>query len=324
MTIRLILSMLVSFALVYFITPSIIPHLRKLKFGQIVREEGPQTHKSKSGTPTMGGVAIVMGLVLSYLLFVEKNVNGVVFLFVTIGFGAVGFIDDYIKVVKKRNLGLRAYQKLIGQFIFALLLVGFQYLFGDMRDGIYIPLINQILKLGWFYLPFAFVVVVGIVNSVNLTDGLDGLASGVTIIYLSCYFLILVVLKDIIVIDQIYFLLIGALVGALGAFLCYNWFPAKIFMGDVGSLAIGGAVASLSILTGTLIIFPVVGLVYFAETISVVMQVGYYKRTGKRIFLMSPLHHHYEQKGLKETQVVKGFLKASLAFGFLAIILVII
>ncbi len=324
MTVRLILSMMVSFALVYFITPRIIPHLRKLKFGQIVREEGPQTHKSKSGTPTMGGVAIVAGLGLSYLLFVEKNINSVVFMLVTIGFGAVGFIDDYIKVVKKRNLGLRAFQKLIGQFLFALLLVGYQYQFGALKDGIYIPLINQILYLGWFYLPFAFVVVVGIVNSVNLTDGLDGLASGVTIIYLSCYFLILLVLKDIIGIDQIYFLLIGTLVGALVAFLCYNWFPAKIFMGDVGSLAIGGAVASLCILTGTLIIFPVVGLVYFAETISVVMQVGYYKRTGKRIFLMSPLHHHYEQKGFKETQVVKGFLKASLAFGFLAIILVII
>lgn len=324
MTIRLILSILISFALVYTTTPWIIPHLRKLKFGQIVREEGPETHKTKTGTPTMGGVTILAGVILSYLISIEKNADGFVFILITVGFGAVGFIDDYIKVVKKRNLGLRAYQKLVGQFIFALLLTAYQYRFGVLKDGIYIPIINQVFNLGWFYLPFAFVVVVGIVNSVNLTDGLDGLASGVTIIYLSCYFLILMVLKDILNIDQTYFLLIGALVGTLIAFLCYNWFPAKIFMGDVGSLAIGGAIASLSILTGTFIIFPLVGLVYFAETLSVVLQVAYYKKTGKRIFLMSPLHHHYEQKGLKEIQVVKGFLKASLAFGFLAILLVLI
>ncbi|MDP3387967.1 MAG: phospho-N-acetylmuramoyl-pentapeptide-transferase [Eubacteriales bacterium] len=324
MTVRLILSMLVSFALVYFITPVIIPHLRKLKFGQIVREEGPETHKAKSGTPTMGGVAILAGVMLSYIFFVEKSLDSVVFIVVTLGFGSVGFIDDYIKVVKKRNLGLRAYQKLIGQFVFALALTVYQYQFGVLKDAIYLPLFKQVFNLGWFYLPFAFVVVVGIVNSVNLTDGLDGLASGVTIIYFSCYFLILLVLKDTIGIDNIYFLLTGALLGALGAFLCYNKFPAKIFMGDVGSLAIGGAVASLSILTGTFILFPVVGLVYLAETMSVVLQVLYYKKTGRRIFLMSPLHHHFEQKGLKETQVVKGFLKASLAFGLLALILVLI
>ncbi|HBH12178.1 MAG: Phospho-N-acetylmuramoyl-pentapeptide-transferase [Clostridiales bacterium 38_11] len=324
MTVRLILSIVVSFALVYMFTPRMIPYMKKFNFGQIVREEGPETHKTKSGTPTMGGVAIICGIILSYLLLVEKNIDSIVYILSIIGFGLVGFIDDYIKVVKKRNLGLRAYQKLIGQFIFAFLLTFYQYRFGALRDGIYIPLLNQTINLGWFYLPFAFVVVVGIVNSVNLTDGLDGLAAGVTIIYLSSYFIILLVLKDFLVIDQIYFLLIGVLIGALGAFLCYNWFPAKIFMGDVGSLAIGGAVASLSILTGTFIIFPVVGLVYFAETISVVLQVAYYKRTGRRIFLMSPLHHHYEQKGLKEIQVVKGFLKASMACGLVAVILVLI
>lgn len=324
MTMRLILSILVSFILVYIITPRIIPHLRKLKFGQIVREEGPVTHKTKSGTPTMGGIAILVGVILSYLFFVDKSVEGIVFILVTLGFGIVGFIDDYVKVVKKRNLGLRAYQKLGGQLIFALLLTGYQYGFGALKDGIYLPLFNQVFNLGWFYLPFTIVVVVGIVNSVNLTDGLDGLASGVTIIYLFCYFMILLVLKDTLVIDQIYFLFIGALVGALGAFLCYNKFPARIFMGDVGSLAIGGAVASLAVLTGTFIIFPVIGLVYLAETMSVVLQVLHYKKTGRRIFLMSPLHHHYEQKGFKETQVVNGFLKASIAFGFFAIILVLI
>jgi phospho-N-acetylmuramoyl-pentapeptide-transferase len=315
---------MVSFISVYIITPRIIPHLRKLKFGQIVREEGPATHKTKSGTPTMGGIAILAGVILSYIFLVDKSMESFIFILVTIGFGAVGFIDDYIKVVKKRNLGLRAYQKLSGQFLFALLLIGYQYGFSDLKDGIYLPLFNQVYNLGWFYLPFAIVVVVGIVNSVNLTDGLDGLASGVTIIYLFCYFMILLLLKGALGIDQIYFLLIGALIGALGAFLCYNKFPARIFMGDVGSLAVGGAVASLAVLTGTFIIFPVIGFVYLAETMSVVLQVLYYKRTGRRIFLMSPLHHHYEQKGLKETQVVNGFLKASIAFGFLAIMLVLI
>ena len=324
MTLKIILSLATSFALVYAVTPRIIPYLKKLKFGQVVREEGPETHKSKSGTPTMGGVAILSGIILSYLLLVEKNVDSLVFFIVTIGFGAVGLLDDYIKVVKKRNLGLRAYQKLVGQFIFAFVLVFYQYRYGILGDAIYIPLFNQLVSLGWLYLPFAFIVVVGIVNSVNLTDGLDGLASGVTIVYLSCFLLVLLMLRDAIVISQTHFVLIGALIGALGGFLCYNRFPAKIFMGDVGSLSIGGAVATLSILTGTFIIFPVVGFVYLAETLSVVLQVAYFKSTGKRIFLMSPLHHHYEQKGLKETQVVKGFYIASLAVGLLAVLLVMI
>jgi phospho-N-acetylmuramoyl-pentapeptide-transferase len=317
-----LLILIISFFIVYIITPKILPWLVGLKFGQTVREEGPKSHQTKTGTPTMGGVVIIIALSIGFIFFIEKNLMSFIFMVVVLGYGAVGFLDDYIKVVKKHNLGLRAYQKLIGQFVFSLILVLYQYNFGYMGDSIYIPIINQYFKLGIFYIPVTLFIVLGIVNSVNLTDGLDGLASGTTIIFMACYSIALYILKEKLQIDFSFipfsFLIIGACIG----FLFFNKYPAKIFMGDVGSLALGGSVASISVLSGTYLLFPVIGFIYFIETISVVIQVVWYKLTRKRVFLMSPIHHHFEEKGWKETKVVLRFWAVASASGLIGILIV--
>ena len=194
MTSSTILAFAAAFVLSAVLMPLMIPYLKKLKFGQTVREEGPESHKVKTGTPTMGGIAIMIAIFIAYLAFVEKNIASAIIMIVFAGFGAVGFIDDYIKVVKKRNLGLRAWQKLSGQLLFALILVFYQYMFTDMGSSIYLPLVDKYLDMGLLYIPFAVIVVLGIVNSVNLTDGLDGLASGITSIFLVFFIIVSLVI----------------------------------------------------------------------------------------------------------------------------------
>ncbi len=321
---KILLTGTVSFLLVWLLVPKTIPFLTKLKFGQVVREEGPSTHYAKTGTPTMGGVVFILSIIFVYSLFIDKQTEVAILIIATLGLGGVGFLDDYIKVVKKRNLGLRAYQKIIGQIIFAGMLVGYQFFISEMGGRIYIPILNEVINLGYLYFPFAIIVVIGIVNSVNLTDGLDGLASGVTIVFLFFLGSIFYLAENTIMINENFFLIIATGIGSLIGFLVFNKYPARIFMGDVGSLALGGLVASLMILTGTVIIFPILGAVFMAETLSVVIQVVVFKRTGRRVFLMSPLHHHYEQKGFTEKEVVRKFWLVSVVFGCVSVVLFLI
>jgi phospho-N-acetylmuramoyl-pentapeptide-transferase len=300
---HIIRTIVIAFIISLLLGPIIIPMLRKLKIGQSIREEGPQSHLSKSGTPTMGGIIIFLALLITVGTSGILSNDMILLLTATFGFGFIGFIDDYIKIVKRRNLGLRAYQKLLAQIILAVILALYQSNTSIVETKIIIPFLsNQYLDLGILYIPFIVFVVVGTVNSVNLTDGLDGLASGVSIIVLSFFSLVAINwgMSSIAVFSS-------SLIGACLGFLVHNAHPAKVFMGDTGSLALGGAISAIAILMNLSLLLPIVGGIFFVETLSVIIQVISFKLTGKRVFLMSPLHHHFEQKGWKETKVVGVF-----------------
>lgn len=300
---QLIISVSTSLIIALILGPIVIPMLKKLNIGQSIREDGPQSHLSKSGTPTMGGIIIFIALLIGVLASGVLNKDIYILLLATIGFGLIGFIDDYIIVAKKRNLGLKAYQKIIGQVILAVMLAVYQASTSELGTKVIIPFLkNEYLDLGIFYVPFIAFVVIGTVNSVNLTDGLDGLASGVTLIILA--FFAFVSMKFGIESISVFS---AALAGACLGFLMHNAYPAKIFMGDTGSMGLGGAVAGIAVLLNLPLIIPIVGGIYFAEALSVIIQVISFKLTGKRVFLMSPLHHHFEHKGWKETKVVLVF-----------------
>lgn len=301
--IDIVRTIIIAFFITLILGPIVIPLLRKFKIGQSIREEGPQSHLSKTGTPTMGGIIIFIALIITVFTSGMITKDMYVLVLATFGFGFIGFIDDYIIVVMKRNLGLKAYQKLIGQIILAIILAVYQSNTSVLGTKVIIPFLdNQYLDLGKFYIPFIVFVVVGTVNSVNLTDGLDGLASGVTLIILSFFGLVSLYwgMGSISIFST-------ALTGACLGFLIHNAYPAKIFMGDTGSMALGGAVAAIAILLNLPLVLPIVGGIYFIETLSVIIQVLSFKLTGKRVFLMSPLHHHFEHKGWKETTVVTVF-----------------
>lgn len=305
-----------AFIITLVLGPIIIPMLRKLNIGQNVRDDGPKTHLSKSGTPTMGGIIILFSLIITSLTSGLLNRDMYVLVLSTIGFGIIGFIDDYLKIKNKRSLGLKAYQKLIGQILLAVILAIYQSNTSMLGTKVIIPFLqNKYLDLGMLYVPFIAFVVVGTVNSVNLTDGLDGLASGVTLIVSSFFGLIALNWG----MDSIS-IFSAALTGACLGFLIHNAYPAKIFMGDTGSLALGGAISAIAILLNLPLIIPIVGGIYFAEAISVIIQVTSFKLTGKRVFLMSPLHHHFEQKGWKETKVVIVFWSVTVILSLIGVI----
>lgn len=300
---HIIRTIVIAFVISLLLGPLIIPMLRRLKIGQSIREDGPKSHLSKTGTPTMGGIIIFISLLITVVTSGIINRDLILLLTSTLGFGFIGFIDDYIKIVKKRNLGLRAYQKLLAQIILAVILALYQSNTSVAGTQVIVPFLkNQYLDLGILYVPFIVFVVVGTVNSVNLTDGLDGLASGVSIIVLS-FFSLQALNWGLINIS----IFSSALTGACLGFLIHNAHPAKVFMGDTGSLALGGAISGIAILMNLTLILPIVGGIFFVETLSVILQVASFKLTGKRVFLMSPLHHHYEQKGWKETKIVGVF-----------------
>lgn len=279
-----------------------IPILKSLHAGQSIREDGPQSHLVKSGTPTIGGLIFLVSVILVTLITANFKLSVLMILFSTLAFGTVGFIDDYIKVVKKRNLGLRAYQKLLLQILTAVILIIYQYNSKNMGTDLYIPFLKDYRSIGFLYVPFIIFVIVGTVNSVNLTDGLDGLSSSVTIICLLFFNVVAVKFQRY---EIAFFCL--ALAGALIGFLFYNKYPAKVFMGDTGSLALGGAISAIALLLNVPLILPIAGGIYFIETLSVIIQVISFKTRGKRVFLMSPLHHHFEHKGWHERKVVAVF-----------------
>ena len=280
----------------------LIPVLKRLHAGQSIREEGPKSHMVKSGTPTIGGLIFLFSAIITTLLTGNFKVSVFMILFSTLAFGAVGFIDDYIKVVMKRNLGLRAYQKLFLQILTAVILIIYQYNSKHMGTDLYIPFLKDYRSIGVFYIPFIIFVIVGTVNSVNLTDGLDGLSTSVTIICL-LFFSVVALKFQRYEIAAFSLVLAGALIG----FLFFNKYPAKVFMGDTGSLALGGAISAIALLLNVPLILPIAGGIYFIETLSVIIQVVSFKTRGKRVFLMSPLHHHFEQKGWHEKKIVAVF-----------------
>lgn len=280
----------------------IIPILKRLHAGQSIREDGPQSHLVKSGTPTIGGLIFLASVIITSLVTANFKLSVLMILFSTLAFGAVGFIDDYIKVVMKRNLGLRAYQKLLLQILVAVILIIYQYNSKEIGTDLYIPFLKDYRSIGFLYIPFVIFVIVGTVNSVNLTDGLDGLSSSVTIICLIFFNFVAIKFQRY---EIAGFCL--ALAGALMGFLHYNKFPAKVFMGDTGSLALGGAISAIALLLNVPLILPIAGGIYFIETLSVIIQVVSFKTRGKRVFLMSPLHHHFEHRGWHEKKIVAVF-----------------
>ena len=301
--IDIIRTLVISFLITLLLGPIVIPLLKRLKIGQSIREEGPKSHLAKSGTPTMGGLIILLALVVTVYSSGMVTEDTYILILATLGFGLIGFIDDYIIVVKRSNLGLKASQKMAGQVVLAIALAIYQSNTSELGTKVIVPFLeNQYLDLGILYIPFIIFVVVGTVNSVNLTDGLDGLASGITLIVMS--FFSLIALKWGFGSISLY---ATALAGGCLGFLMHNSYPAKVFMGDTGSLALGGAVATIAILLNLPLVLPIVGGIYFIETLSVIIQVLSFKLTGKRVFLMSPLHHHFEHKGWKETKIVTVF-----------------
>lgn len=299
---KILLAAIFAAGLVLCTGPLLIPELHKLKFGQSIREEGPKSHQAKSGTPTMGGIMIILAIVIAAVAAAPLTPAVLLALFITLGHFVLGFLDDYIKVVKKRNLGLKAKQKMLGQILIAIvtMIVGTRVLGIDTTIWIPIADINLDIGVGYYFL--VLFVLVGTSNAVNLTDGLDGLASGTVAIASGAYALVCYMTGHF---DLAIFCV--AMMMACLAFLRFNAHPAKVFMGDTGSLALGGAIAAVGILTHTEILLAVIGFVFVCEALSVIIQVISFKTTGKRVFRMSPIHHHFELGGWKETKVVFVF-----------------
>lgn len=298
--------MLISFIISVVITKVEIPVLKR-KAGQNIREDGPQSHLSKAGTPSIGGIAIIIAASLTTIgAAVMGKIDGLgcaIILLVFVGFGLIGFFDDYLKVIKKNNLGLRAYQKFGLQTILSVILAVYLANYTEGSTSVYIPFADIYVNFGIWYIPFVVFVVLAMTNAVNLTDGLDGLASGVTA-FISLFFAVAGFTYGIV--TGAYFC--SAMCGACLGFLVFNRNPAKVFMGDTGSLALGGGLAAAAILMKLELLLPIVGLLYVIEALSVVLQVGYFKISGgKRIFKMAPIHHHFEKCGFSEVQVVAGF-----------------
>lgn len=313
----ILFTILVGFLISVILSPILIPFLRRLKFGQSIREEGPKSHQKKSGTPTMGGTMILLSIVVTTIVmtlkYSELSVQTYLLLFVTLGFGLLGFLDDFIKVVMKRNLGLTSKQKLFGQIVISFI---FYFILrqNEFSTTVSIPLTDISFDLGWFYVLFIIFWLVGFSNAVNLTDGLDGLVSGTAAIAFGAFAVLAWNQGEY---DVAIFSL--AVVGAVLGFLVFNAHPAKVFMGDTGSLALGGAIATVAILTKLEILLIIIGGIFVIETLSVILQVISFKTTGKRIFRMSPLHHHYELIGWSEWRVVVTFWTVGLICAVLGI-----
>ena len=316
-SIEIFLPAFISFALTVLLCPIFIPILHRMKFGQFIREEGPESHLKKAGTPTMGGIVMLAAFTVSSLAYMlnESQIFPVILL--TVGFGFIGFLDDFIKLAKKRSLGLRAWQKLGLQIV----LTGY-FAYVIMNDY---PELTQIIipftggqvawNLGVLFVPFVFIAVLGTVNGANFTDGLDGLATSVTVVI--AMFFVVLSLK----IGAPVYITAMIMVGTLLGFLIFNTYPAKVFMGDTGSLALGGFVAAEAFMLKAPLFIIIVAFIYLAEILSVMLQVSYFKIThGKRIFKMSPIHHHFELSGFEETRVVAMFTVVTILCCFIGFI----
>lgn len=307
MDFKILMPVLISFAVSVILCPVLIPYLKRLKFGQFVRDDGPKSHLKKSGTPTMGGIIILLSITITSLIYIGKYPDIIPVLFVTLGFGLIGFLDDYIKVVMKRSKGLSAVQKLLGQILVTAIFGYYFVNYTDVGKSVLIPFTGGLsnglyVDTGIFFIPLLFVGFLGTVNGANFTDGLDGLASSVTVLIAT--FLSVVAIGVQSGISPITCAVGGSLLG----FLVFNVHPARVFMGDTGSLALGGFVAASAYMLRIPLFIILIALIYLIEVLSVIIQVGYFKLTGgKRIFKMAPIHHHFELSGWPETKVVTIF-----------------
>lgn len=303
MNATILMSVMLSFAISVALGPFVIPFLRRLKVGQTEREEGPESHLKKNGTPTMGGILILVSIVITSLFFVKDYPRIIPILFLTLGFGLIGFLDDYIKVVLKRSMGLRAWQKFALQIVVTGVFVHYLLRYTDVSLAMKVPFLDGVLlDLGKWNIPILFFIVIGTVNGTNFTDGLDGLASSVTVLVATFFSVVAIGTGS--GIEPITCAVVGALLG----FLLFNVHPASVFMGDTGSLALGGFVAAAAYMMQMPLFIVIVGFIYMIEVLSVILQVSYFKLTGgKRIFKMAPIHHHFELCGWSETRVVAVF-----------------
>jgi phospho-N-acetylmuramoyl-pentapeptide-transferase len=336
-TFRTAFAALTALVISFILGPWLIEKMRVIKFGQYIREEGPKSHQQKAGTPTMGGILINVAILIPTILWADiLNPYIWIVLFVTFAYGAIGFIDDYRKLSKKRNLGLTAKQKFGMQFGVALIVGMAIALLPSIHNNYSTVLTFPFIKpelfklnLGWFYIPFIMVVLVGASNAVNLTDGLDGLAIGSTLIAAVTYTILTYAAGNFRVADYLRIAWVpqagelavfcGAMVGASLGFLWFNAHPAEIFMGDVGSLALGGAIGCLAVMIKQEILLVLVGGLFVVEALSVIIQVASFKITGRRVFKMSPIHHHFELSGWKETKVVVRFWIIAIMFALLSL-----
>lgn len=303
MNFEMVLPVIISFAISVLLGPIIIPFLRKLKVGQMIREEGPKSHLKKSGTPTMGGILILTSIVITSLFYVKEYPKIIPILYLTLGFGLIGFMDDYIKVVLKRSMGLRAWQKMLAQLIVTSVFAFYLVNYSGISSTMLIPFWSgHYVSWGIFTIPLLFVIILGTVNGTNFTDGLDGLASSVTVI-VATFFSVMAIGTNSGIAP-----ITCAVVGALLGFLLFNVYPASVFMGDTGSLALGGFVAGTAYMLQMPLFILLIGFIYLIEIISVILQVSYFKMSGgKRIFKMAPIHHHFELCGWSETRIVAVF-----------------
>ncbi|HZK40161.1 MAG TPA: phospho-N-acetylmuramoyl-pentapeptide-transferase [Atribacterota bacterium] len=308
------LTLLISFIIPVIALPFFIKYLKKHNIGQKIRLEGPDLHQHKMGTPTMGGVIVILTLIIIVLLLVPFNKYVLWSLIITVGFGLIGLVDDLIKHCKKRSLGLLTMQKLLLQIVLALIVAYGIQQSTDLGTEIYIPFLKDSVELGIMFVPFVVLVMVSSVNAVNLTDGLDGLASGLIIIAMLSFAVIAYTQN---ILPMSIFSLIVAFT-SLG-FLVYNFYPAKIFLGDVGSLALGGALASVALFTRAELFLLIIGGVFVIETLSVILQVASVKLRGKIIFKMSPIHHHFELCGWKEPKIIIRFWIVGLILAIIGI-----
>ncbi len=311
---RTLLPVLISFAIAVLIGPKVIEILRKLKAGQTERAEGLESHQKKTGTPTMGGVIFLFPVLIIGIFYGASHKEVIPVLILTFGFGIIGFLDDYIKVVKKQNLGLRAWQKILGQFLVTVLFAFYVRTFTDISLAMKVPFTDIVLDFGFWEIPILFFIALGTANGTNFTDGVDGLCASVT-----------AVVAGFFSVAAMHFaasgaeVISGAMLGGLLGYLVYNVYPGKVMMGDTGSLAIGGFVTGIAYVMQMPLFIVIVGFIYAIEVVSVIMQVSYFKIThGKRIFRMAPIHHHYEKGGWSETKVVNVFTTVTILMCLIA------
>ena len=313
---KIFLCCLIGFVISLAISPLVIRLAKKLKASQTIYEY-VDMHKQKSGTPTMGGIIFLLGSTLAFLCVRQSHSNlAVVCLVCFLAFAVIGFLDDFLKIKLKRNLGLKPYQKIIGQVAISVIISVYAYTSNNIGSEIFVPFCTGVVYLGWLYIPFCIFVFLATTNAVNLTDGLDGLAGGVCLAFCVGFVGVeYLILNSLNIFDgallgeyQNVLILVGGVVGSLLAYLISNCHPASIFMGDTGSLALGGFIAGICICTKQILLIPILGALFVWSAVSVIIQVVYYKLTKKRVFLMAPYHHHLEKKGMYETKIVSIYI----------------
>ncbi|MBR2909624.1 MAG: phospho-N-acetylmuramoyl-pentapeptide-transferase [Clostridia bacterium] len=326
-------ALVVSFLFTLLVSPFVISFMKKEKIKQTILHY-VENHTGKAGTPTMGGIIFLLSIsIVGYIFFTGANTLAGVTLLVFLGYGITGFLDDFIKFKFKRNLGLRAYQKLLFQLAIAITIGFFVYNSEYLGGEIYIPFTSKTINIGWWIIPLTVLVFLASTNAVNLTDGLDGLASSTTMCYTISFVAILFVAistkmdsaSSILLMEYKNLITLGfVVIGAMLCFLIFNCFPAKIFMGDTGSLALGAFVACIGIFTKNMLYIPILGFMFVLSTLSVIIQVGYFKLTKKRVFLMAPLHHHFEKKGVHEVRITVVYSMITIMIGGISLLLEII